>query len=212
VRDRDFGIEYVLTHPDGGTVRYDYVDLQIHRIVDLKARANGEALAEVSGRYGEQRDRHITAYRATFGVTPTYHYSCYLSTRHLFAGGLRFSSPWHKVARKPGSGARSVAPCVTKASSNPRKAMASINLTPEEIEAFARGLKMFNDQLGERFATLKGQLGRLSEHWQDESHRAFAEQFRVTMQEIEKFQRASAQHYPYLIRKAQKAKEARDVR
>lgn len=84
---QDYGIEYVLQHPDGGTVRLDYVDFREDRIVDRKAQASDESDLTLARHYREQRERHVAAYRARFGRTPTYEYAPYSSTRDLYTDG-----------------------------------------------------------------------------------------------------------------------------
>ena len=85
IRNVDFGIEYVLNHPDGGQVRYDYVDLRAHRIVDYKSARPGQTATDVASDYRGQRQRHIEAYVHNFGVVPSYTYEMYPSTTGLFA-------------------------------------------------------------------------------------------------------------------------------
>jgi hypothetical protein len=80
---RDYGIEYVVKHPDGGNVRYDYVDLKGHQIVDRKPIHKGETVGDVSNRYAEQRGRHVEAYEARFQARPEYSYSFYPSTKDM---------------------------------------------------------------------------------------------------------------------------------
>jgi hypothetical protein len=84
IEGKDYGIEYELEHPDGKTVRYDYVDFKEHRIVDRKAEAIDETDLELVRQYKEQQQRHVEAYKARFGRTPTYEYSPYPSTKDLF--------------------------------------------------------------------------------------------------------------------------------
>jgi hypothetical protein len=85
IEGKDYAIEYELEHPDGGKVRYDYVDFREHRIVDRKAEAIAETDGELVKKYEEQRRRHVEAYKARFGRTPTYYeYSSYPSTKDLF--------------------------------------------------------------------------------------------------------------------------------
>ncbi len=84
IEGKDYAIEHTLTHPDGGSVRYDYVDFKNHRIVDRKAQAGDESDLDLVKAYKEQQRRHIEAYRARFGRTPTYEYSPYPSTKELF--------------------------------------------------------------------------------------------------------------------------------
>ena len=89
VEGSDFGIEYEVAHPDGRKVRYDYVDLRAHRIVDLKPAVEGERVVKVAADNNQQRQRHIDAYKAKFGVEPEYHYAFHPSTRALFGADQR---------------------------------------------------------------------------------------------------------------------------
>lgn len=100
IEGRDFGIEYVLQHPDGGTVRLDYVDFREDRIVDRKAQASTETDAELIRDYQAQRDRHLEAYKARFGRTPTYEYSPYSSTRDLYGDPAEAGSKEAQIAKE----------------------------------------------------------------------------------------------------------------
>jgi hypothetical protein len=84
-RNVHYGVEYELKLPDGTAVRYDYVDLEQHLIIDYKSAKPGQAEEQVAQRYREQRQRHIDAYVATFGVVPTYRYQTYPSSTALYA-------------------------------------------------------------------------------------------------------------------------------
>jgi len=84
VENKEYGIEMELRHPDGGKVRYDYVDLQNHRIVDRKPVAEGQTVHDLAREHAEQRTRHIEAYRAKYGVEPTYEYSPYPSSKRFY--------------------------------------------------------------------------------------------------------------------------------
>jgi hypothetical protein len=83
-RNVDYGIEYVIRLPNNETVRYDYVDLQNHIIVDVKSAHAGETEADVALRYAEQCTRHKAAYSERFGIVPDYQYITYPSTTGLF--------------------------------------------------------------------------------------------------------------------------------
>lgn len=80
---KDYGIEYVVDHPDGGKVRYDYVDLRAHQIVDRKPFHKGESIDDLSNRYRHQRERHLEAYRHRFKQEADYYYSLYPSSKDL---------------------------------------------------------------------------------------------------------------------------------
>lgn len=87
-----------------------------------------------------------------------------------------------------------------------------IDVTPEEVEVFAQHLRQFSARLGDDFGRLRAQVGRLGESWRDEAHLRYVESFQDLAKAIDRFQKASGEHVPYLQRKAQAAKAARDVR
>ena len=80
---KDYAIEYTLRHPDGSTVRYDFVDFRNHHIIDRKPATEGEKELAISKRYLDQQRRYIEAYRAKFGAEPTFEYSLYSSTKNM---------------------------------------------------------------------------------------------------------------------------------
>lgn len=84
--DGDYGIEYEVKHPDGGNVRYDYVDFKSHAIVDRKPAHRDDTVLDVARRYRTQRTRHVEAYRARYRAEPTYDYALYPSPSELDGG------------------------------------------------------------------------------------------------------------------------------
>jgi len=84
IRDVHYGAEYEMKHPDGKKVQYDYVDFEKHLIVDYKSANKGQTEKEVGAAYTQQRQRHIDAYFAAFGVVPSYKYVTYPSSKDLF--------------------------------------------------------------------------------------------------------------------------------
>jgi hypothetical protein len=80
----DYDVERSVKHPDGRQVRFDFVDLKSHQIVDYKTARPGESEADVQARHQEQRQRHIEAYAHAYGVVPKYDYVTYPSTTGLF--------------------------------------------------------------------------------------------------------------------------------
>ena len=82
-RNVDYGVEYTI-RSDDEIVRYDYVDLVNHIIVDFKSARAGESEEDVAQKYSDQCERHKAAYAAKFGVTPDYQYIVYPSTADLF--------------------------------------------------------------------------------------------------------------------------------
>ncbi|MBC7228224.1 MAG: WXG100 family type VII secretion target [Thermoflexales bacterium] len=78
---------------------------------------------------------------------------------------------------------------------------------PEDLERFASELKRFNSQLAESMSRLNAQFSRLSDTWRDQEHQKFAQEFEQTMRILHQFIRASEQHIPLLLRKAQRLRE-----
>lgn len=80
-------------------------------------------------------------------------------------------------------------------------------MDPEEVRRFAEELKRFNADLQSRMASLHGRFSSLSDTWQDQEHRKFADEFKQTLNALKKFVEISNQHTPYLLRKAQRIEE-----
>lgn len=73
---------------------------------------------------------------------------------------------------------------------------------PEELERFARELKVSSQELNEISSRLLTEFMRLGETWQDQEHRKFAREFEITINRIAEFIRASEDHIPFLLSKA----------
>ena len=80
-------------------------------------------------------------------------------------------------------------------------------VSPEELENFARSLREFNAQLQERTSRLQEQFHRLDETWRDQEHARFAGEFEQTMRALQRFMQASDRQIPFLVRKAQRARD-----
>lgn len=80
-------------------------------------------------------------------------------------------------------------------------------VNPEELERFARELKQFNSHLRENSKRLNGHFKQLEQTWRDQEHQKFAREFEQTMRVIQRFIQMSDVHIPFLLRKAQKARE-----
>ena len=80
-------------------------------------------------------------------------------------------------------------------------------VNPDELEQFAHNLKHFNDQLRENMARLQGQFQHLGDTWQDQEHWKFAQEFEQTMRTLHQFQNTADTHIPFLLRKAQRARD-----
>ena len=85
--------------------------------------------------------------------------------------------------------------------------MAQAIMDPEEVRKFAQELKKFNTDLQNGMASLQARFAALADTWQDQEHQKFAEEFRQTMKALHKFMEISAQHSPFLLRKAQRIEE-----
>ena len=80
-------------------------------------------------------------------------------------------------------------------------------VNPDELEQFAHSLSNFNAQLRENMARLQGQFQRLGDTWQDQEQSKFAQEFEQTMRVLHQFNHTSDAHIPFLLRKAQSARE-----
>lgn len=88
VEGKDFDIEKSLPHPDGGPgVRYDYVDYVGHKIIDMKPMEYDGSMTELLAKYQSQRERHLQAYQAAYGVTPNYEYVPYAGVKEIVKEG-----------------------------------------------------------------------------------------------------------------------------
>jgi len=78
---------------------------------------------------------------------------------------------------------------------------------PEDLETFARNLKVFNEHLKQDSNILRGQFNAVGTTWRDQEHAKFAHEFNETMKVIHRFIQISDEHIPFLLRKAQRARE-----
>jgi WXG100 family type VII secretion target len=78
---------------------------------------------------------------------------------------------------------------------------------PAELRQFAQNLKRFSTELERQIAVLHGQLLTLGTSWRDQEHQKFSEEFEHTMQAIARFLKATDQHIPFLLRKAERVEE-----
>ena len=78
---------------------------------------------------------------------------------------------------------------------------------PEELERFARSLRQFNADLGQRLSSLQSQFVGLGETWRDQEQAKFAQEFQQTIQVLRHFMQVADAHIPFLQRKAQRLRE-----
>jgi hypothetical protein len=84
IKGLDFDTEKVMRHPDGRTIRLDYVDYRKDLIVDRKPIGENERNEDVIKKYEEQRNRHIAAYEYETGrKVLEYRYSLYPSPKDI---------------------------------------------------------------------------------------------------------------------------------
>lgn len=80
-------------------------------------------------------------------------------------------------------------------------------INPEDMDRFTHELREFNKDISERSKRLQGQFRQLGETWRDQEHLKFGQEFEQTMKVIQHFLQTSERHVPFLLRKAQKARE-----
>ncbi len=85
--------------------------------------------------------------------------------------------------------------------------MAQAIMDPEEVRRFAKELKRFNEDVGNKAGALQARFAALSSSWQDQEADKFAEEFVTTMKVLKKFMEVADKHTPYLLRKAQRIEE-----
>jgi uncharacterized protein YukE len=85
--------------------------------------------------------------------------------------------------------------------------MPAANVDPEEVRRFAHQLKQFNNDLQSRLSVLHGQLVALGNSWRDREHEKFSREFSQTLIAVKRFTDLSAEHIPFLLRKAERADE-----
>ncbi|MCI0705632.1 MAG: WXG100 family type VII secretion target [Planctomycetia bacterium] len=85
--------------------------------------------------------------------------------------------------------------------------MSQAIVDPAEVRRFATNLKRFNAELQSAVASLHGQLVALGDTWRDQEHEHFRQEFESTMQVLERFLEVSAEHIPFLLRKAERIEE-----
>lgn len=85
--------------------------------------------------------------------------------------------------------------------------MAKVAVDPEELVRFAQILKQFNEQLKQSTTNVNSQFKQLGSTWQDQEHQKFAQQYEQTMKVIVQFVQMSEQYVPFLLKKAERARE-----
>jgi uncharacterized protein YukE len=78
---------------------------------------------------------------------------------------------------------------------------------PEELERFARSLKQFNAELGQRMSHLQSQFASLGDTWRDQEQAKFAQEFQQTVKVLHQFKQSADAQIPFLMKKAQRIRE-----
>lgn len=85
--------------------------------------------------------------------------------------------------------------------------MSQAIVDPNELRRFASSLKRFNADLQSALAGLHGQLVALGDTWRDQEHDRFRQQYEEATHVIDRFLEVSAEHIPFLLRKAERIEE-----
>ncbi|MDG2093865.1 MAG: WXG100 family type VII secretion target [Phycisphaerales bacterium] len=88
--------------------------------------------------------------------------------------------------------------------------MAKAIIDPEELKRFARDLGRFREELDKGMNLINARMNALGQTWRDQEHHKFQQEFEQTLRAITRFSKATEDHVPYLMRKAEKAQEYLD--
>lgn len=85
--------------------------------------------------------------------------------------------------------------------------MSQAIVDPADLVLFAQQLRDFNSDLHDRLVGLKGKFDQLGDTWRDQEQARFAAEFEQAVQILSRFMEAAECHIPFLLRKAQAAKD-----
>jgi uncharacterized protein YukE len=85
--------------------------------------------------------------------------------------------------------------------------MAKAIVDPQELRRFAHDLKKFNTDLQGMTSMISNRMATLAQTWRDQEQAKFQEEFDSTIKVMQKFIKASEQHIPFLLRKAERIEE-----
>lgn len=85
--------------------------------------------------------------------------------------------------------------------------MAKAIVDPQELRRFAHDLKKFNTDLQGMTSMIANRMSTLAQTWRDQEQAKFQEEFDSTLKVMQKFIKASEQHIPFLLRKAERIEE-----
>ena len=81
--------------------------------------------------------------------------------------------------------------------------MSQAVVDPDQLRQFASHLQRFAEELKQRSTGLAAQMNQLEQTWRDEQQRKFAEEFQTEMRQLSRLIKATEEHVPYLMRKAE---------
>jgi uncharacterized protein YukE len=85
--------------------------------------------------------------------------------------------------------------------------MARAVVDPAELRRFAAELRKFNLDMQGGIATVHSRLNTLQQTWRDQEQQKFAEEFEQTIKVLQRLLKASEEHIPFLLRKADRIDE-----
>lgn len=80
--------------------------------------------------------------------------------------------------------------------------MAKAHVDPDDLIKFAKALNHFNRSMQEMTGSLKGQMRRLENTWQDQEQAKFSQEFFEALRYLDRFAEANEQHAQVLVKKA----------
>ncbi len=88
--------------------------------------------------------------------------------------------------------------------------MSQAIVDPEDLVLFAHELRDLNSDLYNRLTGVKGKFDQLGDSWRDQEQAKFAEEFEATVQVLVRFMEVVEEQIPFLMRKAEAARNYQD--
>ncbi len=85
--------------------------------------------------------------------------------------------------------------------------MAKAVVDPNELRRFAADLRKFNQDMQAGISTIGSRMNTLGQTWRDQEQQKFAEEFEQTLKVLQRLMKASEEHIPFLMRKADRIDE-----
>ena len=80
--------------------------------------------------------------------------------------------------------------------------MAKANVDPAELRRFAQHLVKFNRELEQMMSAMNARTQELTQSWQDQEQRKFAEELHGTFRSLGRFVQSAEEHAAFLNKKA----------